>query len=107
MRFVFHLAPRGTFEALSKEEAEDARYAPPSLATEGFVHLSAREDVAESARLYFDGVEVEVWRVDATRLDVPLVFDDTPRGPMPHAYGSLPREAILEVTTLGALAEES
>jgi uncharacterized protein (DUF952 family) len=75
----------------------DERYAPPSLASEGFIHASFQPSLRESARLYFPGVletALAVLRVDPRRLDVPVEVVSTPRGPMPHIRGSIPRQAV-------------
>jgi putative intracellular protease/amidase/uncharacterized protein (DUF952 family) len=81
-------------------------FAPESLTREGFVHCSLRGAVRESARLYFASTSPEqlrVLRIDPRRLDAPVRFDDTPRGPMPHVYGAIPRDAIAEVIPLDAV----
>ena len=79
-------------------------YAPPSLATEGFVHCSFRDAVKGSARLYFPAdARLEILRIDPRRLDVALVIADTPRGPMPHVMGAIPESAVVEVLTPFAL----
>ena len=87
MRWLFHVRAAGH---------EDApRYAPESLAREGFVHASFVTDVLESARLYFPAdARLEVLQLDPRRLDVRVEVAATPRGPMPHIHGSVPRDAI-------------
>ncbi|MBI5517146.1 MAG: DUF952 domain-containing protein [Deltaproteobacteria bacterium] len=90
MRYLYHLVLHGT--------AVPPRYAPPSLASEGFVHLSFAPAVAGSAVLYFPvGSVLDRWRIDPRRVDVPVVLADTPRGPMPHAHGALPAECVVDV----------
>jgi uncharacterized protein (DUF952 family) len=88
---LFHIVPRGT--------AVPDLYAPPSLSSEGFIHLSYADAVRESARLYFAGLEVDVWCIDPAKV-VDLREDPTPRGPMPHAYAPIPRAAIVRVCRL-------
>jgi cyclohexyl-isocyanide hydratase len=80
-------------------------YAPASLAREGFVHASYRNDVAESARLYFDpAAALEVLQIDPRRLDVPVEVAATPRGPMPHVHGRIPRDAVVAAHPVAAFA---
>lgn len=100
-RWLFHLARPGEvrFDV-------EGRYAPASLAAEGFVHMSLRERLAESAALYFPGERPVVLRIDPRRLDAPLRYDPTPRGPMPHVYGAIPRDAMHELSLEAALAHE-
>jgi putative intracellular protease/amidase/uncharacterized protein (DUF952 family) len=89
MRWLYHLVRE---EDLS---FAGGRYAPPSLAEEGFIHASYQGDVAESARLYFpEDARLRVLAIDPRRLDVPLEIATTPRGPMPHVHGSIPIDAV-------------
>lgn len=97
MRWLYHLTVDG---------ADLARAcAPASLASEGFVHASYRDEVAESARLYFrDARDVSVLQVDPRRLDAPVDLADTPRGVMPHVRGAIPVDAVRRVWTLPEFA---
>ena len=98
MRWLYHLISRGT-------RLGDA-YAPESLATEGFVHCSYRDEVRESARLHFPaGAELDVLRIDPRRVPARVEEAPTPRGPMPHVHGPIPRDAIVETLSLGSLGE--
>lgn len=84
----------------------DDRYEARSLATEGFVHASYREKVVESARLYFPaGADLRVLEIDPTGLDVRVA--DTPRGPMPHVHGAIPRSAVVRVHLISDLDSSS
>ncbi len=92
MRWLFHVV-----RAEELGWGSDGRYAPPSLAHEGFIHASYKDLVVESARLYFKADELAKLRVlaiDPRRLDVPLDVAETPRGPMPHIRGSVPVDAV-------------
>jgi putative intracellular protease/amidase/uncharacterized protein (DUF952 family) len=92
MRWLFHLVRP---EDLSW--GSDGRYAPPSLATEGFIHASHKDAVRESAVLYFKDTELAKLRllaIDPRRLDRPVELAETPRGPMPHIHGSIPVDAV-------------
>src|ERR1700722_1877995 len=93
MRWLYHL----------RQGAEHGRdhYAPPSLTTEGFIHASYKDAVAESARIHFpDGANLEVLRIDPRRLDAAVNVASTPRGDMPHIHGSVPIDAIREKVPL-------
>ena len=95
-----HAPPRWLFHLVRAEDlgwGSDGRYAPPSLAREGFIHASYKDCVAESARLYFaaeDLAGLRVLAIDPRRLDVPVEIAETPRGPMPHVHGSIPVDAV-------------
>lgn len=94
------VTPRWLFHLVRAEDlgwGSDGRYAPASLAREGFIHASYKDRVEESARLYFpaeDLPSLRVLAIDPRRLDVPVVVADTPRGPMPHVHGSIPVDAV-------------
>lgn len=71
-------------------------YAARSLTTEGFIHASYREKVLESARLYFPAnADLRILEIDPTGLDVRVV--ETPRGPMPHIHGAIPRASVVRI----------
>ncbi len=77
----------------------DGRYRPPSMAREGFVHASFRDDALESARLYFPPeTSLRVLAIDPRRLDVPVEVVETPRGPMPHIVGAIPLDAARAIS---------
>jgi cyclohexyl-isocyanide hydratase len=100
MRWLFHIV-----RAEELGWGRDGRYAPPSLATEGFIHASYRDAVAESARLYFPAdARLRVLAVDPRRLDVPVEIAETPRGPMPHVRGSIPVDAVRVIEPEGVEA---
>lgn len=87
MRWLYHLT--------TTPPAAADRYAPDSLAREGFIHCSYRDAVAESARLYFpQGAPITVLQVDPRRLDAPVREAATPRGPMPHVHGPIALDAV-------------
>ncbi len=92
-RFLFHVVRR--------EElvwGADERYQARSLEAEGFAHASFRDCVLESARLYFPAnAELRVLAIDPRLLDVRVEVVETPRGPMPHIHGPIPRAAVTEL----------
>jgi cyclohexyl-isocyanide hydratase len=97
MRWLYHICP-------APGSAPIERYAPGSLASEGFIHASFQPAVRESARLYFPaGERLEVLRIDPRRLDARVEIAATPRGPMPHIHGAVPRDAVAEVLQIEAI----
>lgn len=89
-RWLFHVVPSDELRWDG-----DGRYRPPSLEREGFIHASFRDAVLESARLYFPpDARLSVLAIDPRRLDVPVDVVETPRGPMPHVRGAIPRDAV-------------
>ncbi len=79
-------------------------YSPPSLVQEGFVHCSFRDAVAESARLYFPaGAALRVLQIDPRLCRAEVRVVDTPRGPMPHVHGAIPRAAVVRELAIDQL----
>ena len=77
---------------------------PPSLDDQGFVHLSAPEQVHLPANRLFGGRrDMVVLHVDSERLDDPVrwepgVATDPDSMTFPHLYGPLPTAAVTSVT---------
>jgi uncharacterized protein (DUF952 family) len=103
---VSEVSGRWLYHALPASEWERAGdpYAPASLASEGFVHTSYRDRVRESATLYVRPPCV-ILRIDPRALAARIEVAATPRGPMPHVFGSVPRAAVAEVVPLEAWDE--
>jgi uncharacterized protein (DUF952 family) len=96
LRWLYHVLLRSAAPSTGT-----AGYAPPSLASEGFIHASYRDAVLESARLYFTpDADVIVLQIDPRRLEVPIRVAATPRGPMPHIHGPIQRDAIVAMLEL-------
>ncbi len=102
---VFHLISRAAWLALPRL----APYAPPSLASEGFIHCSTRDQLEATARRYYAGQDVVALQIATAGLDVreeaaaPLPSQPTtPRtsGLFPHIYSALPAAAIERVIPL-------
>ena len=106
MRWLYHALPRAIAEReLSRSGGDSRDLRPVSLETEGFVHFSYADRAAESARLYVRPDPV-VLRIDPRRLPSRLEIASTPRGPMPHLFGPIPRDAIVETLELTALESD-
>jgi uncharacterized protein (DUF952 family) len=92
---LFHLVSAADWEAM----VVDGAYRPPSLATEGFVHLSAPDQVAAThARFYAAVPDLLVVSIDAAALGDALVWEDLMgHGEFPHCYGPVPLSAVTDV----------
>jgi cyclohexyl-isocyanide hydratase len=98
MRWLYHLLPRA-------KAPPPSPYAPESLAREGFVHTSHRDEVIASARLHFPpDADLVALQIDPRRLDARVEIASTPRGPMPHVHGAIPADAVHAVIELDAIA---
>jgi uncharacterized protein (DUF952 family) len=101
-------APRELIHLCTTDEWERAREAgerrPPSLDGEGFVHLSAPEQVHLPANRLFAGRgDMLVLRLDPDLLGAPVrweagVASDPEAMTFPHLYGPLPVAAVTSVT---------
>jgi uncharacterized protein (DUF952 family) len=97
MRRLYHIVPRSAWTA-----ATAGPYRADSLATEGFIHCSNDDQVAEVAnRFYTDQADLLVLCIDAGRLAAPVRDEDAGTGELfPHVYGPIEREAVVEVREL-------
>jgi uncharacterized protein (DUF952 family) len=101
-------SPRELLHLCTAEEWDVAKAAgerrPPSLDGQGFVHLSAPEQVHLPAnRLYAGRRDMVVLRVDSEQLVDPVrwepgVATDPDSMTFPHLYGPLPMTAVTSVT---------
>lgn len=83
---------------------ESGERRPPSLAEQGFVHLSAPEQVHLPANRLFAGRrDLVLLRLDPDRLGAPVRWEPgVPSDPaamtFPHLYGPVPTAAVIGVT---------
>lgn len=96
---IFHVAPRGTWDA---EAGED--WCPPPLAGEGLVHLSLAHQLAGTLDAHFaDPGELVLVEVDPEAVARRMRFEPSRGGELfPHLHGPLPRSAVLRRWDLGA-----
>jgi len=92
---LLHLVSAADWEAM----VVDGAYRPPSLAAEGFVHLSAPDQVAAThARFHAEVQDLLVVSIDGTALGDALVWEDLlGHGEFPHCYGPVPLSAVTDV----------
>lgn len=97
MRQIYHVLSPTDWDPNKLEP-----YRAASLAREGFIHCSNRDQVARVANLlYADQTDLAVLRIDADALGSPVRDEDPGTGELfPHVYGPIPRDAVLEVRPL-------
>jgi len=103
---IFHIAPRAAWERARREGA----YESDTLATEGFIHASTRDQLLDVANARFRGVgDLVVLRIDADRVEPEIVYENTEGGArlFPHVYGPLDPDAVDRVVALEAAADGS
>ena len=88
LKRLFHVSDPPSAESLLAGEA----LAPPSLATEGFVHLSFAAQLAGTLALHFrDAAALTLLELDARRVGAPALRLERSRGGerFPHLYRPL------------------
>lgn len=80
--------------------------APPSLATEGFVHCSTRDQLPTTLARHFAGAgELALLVVDPGALGAELRWEESHPGEhYPHVYGPIPVAAVTAVELITAPA---
>jgi len=92
---IYHLVSQADFE----QQPADQPYSPASLASEGFIHLTAepRRVVWIANAFYRSAPDLIALQIDESRLTAPLRSEQTPDGLFPHLYGPLNRNAIVGI----------
>jgi uncharacterized protein (DUF952 family) len=95
VNFIYHITTRLAWETALKQGS----YHPESLSREGFIHFSEREQVLETAQLYFkEHSNLVLLTIDALKLSSPLKYEMSRNGEMfPHLYGPLEVAAVVKV----------
>lgn len=94
---LFHLTTAVELDAHTR----DGAYAPPSLAAEGFIHLSRLEQVPGTIARFFAGRD-DLLLLELAARGLPVRHDAVPGGEtFPHLYGPLPVRAIHARHALG------
>ena len=94
---IFHITTRDAWD----EAARASSYRADTLTTEGFIHCSTAEQVAEVANVRFRGREdlVLLW-IDESKVRAELKWEEASdgSGTFPHIYGLLDIDAFARVT---------
>jgi uncharacterized protein (DUF952 family) len=97
-RVVFHIAHSSDWNAA----ADSGLYSVPSLASEGFIHFSTRDQFMATAGRYYVGVaDLLLLEIDESVLDSEtLRFEASTNDELfPHYYAPLPTSAVVRVHT--------
>ena len=78
---------------------QNGYYTAVSLETEGFIHLSDRAQVIDTAnRFYWGQPGLVLLEIDRERIQAKLQYDVVPgHGTFPHLYGPLNIDAVIRV----------
>ena len=92
---LFHIVRSADWAAAQ----QSGEYAPPSLASEGFIHLSAEHQVAGTLGRFYAGVpDLCLLVLDESALGSALCWEEGEPGELfPHLYRALTLDEVLEV----------
>ncbi len=94
---LFHIVSQGDWQAARRAGS----YAPPSLAREGFIHLSADAQVAGTLQRFYAGVPGLVVLEVAEDLGEALVWEEGEPGVLfPHLYRALDPAEVVAVRSV-------
>ena len=104
MSLIYKICSRAEWEIA----CADGRYQGSAVDhADGFIHMSAADQVRETARRWFAGRDdLVLVAVDPERLDPPPVWEASRGGALfPHLYAPLPLAAVVSVQPLTVDAE--
>jgi uncharacterized protein (DUF952 family) len=90
---IYHITTPVEFTKFDDKDFFEAS----SLFTEGFIHCSTQEQLAETAKRYYSGtVEILVLEIDEEKLVSELRYELSRNGEeFPHIYGRINKQAII------------
>ena len=94
--WIYHITHLTEWDAAK----EKGSYQADTLASQGFIHCSAQQQVAPVAnRLYAGQLGLVLLQIDPERLNAPVRWENLEGGSelFPHIYGPLATDAVIEV----------
>ncbi|GAB3708882.1 DUF952 domain-containing protein [Spirosoma flavus] len=98
MSLIYHIVPNTNWLAFKEQD----NYEAASLQTEGFIHLSTKEQVAQTLSRYYQNVpDLLLLHVDTAKLTHTLKYEPSTNNELfPHLYGPLNKDAIVKIEAL-------
>jgi len=96
---IFHVTTKNEWEAALAV----GKYEASSLHSEGFIHLSTKEQVSGVLERYYKGVDnLVLLHVDESLLSAELKYELSPsvNEEFPHLFGALNLEAVVNAVIL-------
>ena len=104
MTLLFHITTRDEWE----RARATGTYTPPSLAADGFIHLSyARQWLGAANRFYRGRRGLVLLSIDPARLRGEVRDEAADGDVFPHLYGALDAGAVVDVRELAVAADGS
>ena len=94
---IYHVVNKNQWQ----QALQQGYYEAPSLATEGFIHLSKKEQVAGVLERYYQSAkDLLLLHVEESKLTAELKYEISPsvNEAFPHLFGRLNLDAVMEVT---------
>jgi uncharacterized protein (DUF952 family) len=101
--FIYHITTAGEWERALRDGQYAMSTRDRTLAEEGFIHASTAEQVAPVANMFYKGVPgLVVLVIDADRVRPGVRYERVPEfsQPLPHIYGPLNTDAVVEAVRL-------
>jgi uncharacterized protein (DUF952 family) len=100
---IFHICPKSDWH----EALAHGAYTGDTLASEGFIHCSTREQVLEIANHRFRARhDLNLLLIDEDKVTPRLVYEEASNGKRyPHIYGPLNLNAVTEVIGFSPLSD--
>ncbi|QMW02401.1 DUF952 domain-containing protein [Spirosoma foliorum] len=98
MSLIYHIVPAADWAS----QKDSPNYEAASLQTEGFIHLSQKEQVGATLSRYYATVpDLLLLHVDTTKLKHELKYELATNNELfPHLYGPLNKDAVIEIEQL-------
>jgi uncharacterized protein (DUF952 family) len=96
---IYHVVTK----TLWQQALQQGYYEAASLATEGFIHLSKKEQVAGVLQRYYKNVpDLLLLHVDESKLTADLKYELSPsvNEEFPHLFGRLNMDAVITVSDI-------
>jgi uncharacterized protein (DUF952 family) len=96
---LYHIVPDRAWA----DAAAAGAYRPPSLASDGFIHLSTASQIDGTLRRHFaNAIGLVLLTIDTGRLAAPVRWEEAPGGygTYPHLYGPLNVDAVVTVDAI-------
>lgn len=96
---IYHVINKTSWQ----QALQQGFYEAPSLATEGFIHLSTKDQVAGVLQRYYQNqTDLLLLQVDESKLTAELKYEIAPsvNELFPHLFGRLNLDAVTAVTEI-------